>query len=141
VEAPRYQQSQSGRIQVLLVEDDVQVRDLLTKQLELMGCAVCGTSEAGAFLTKLVSARCAYDIAIVDLKLPGLQGDDIIPWLRQSEDQEFKSLPILVVTGQSHRLAEALHSNDANIAILSKPYRTSELWNAVTQLFAQGPRH
>ncbi|MBB4931279.1 two-component system OmpR family response regulator [Lipingzhangella halophila] len=65
---------------VLVVEDDPNIRELLTASLELAGYGVCGSRDADAALGAL--ARFTPDIAVVDIMLPGRSGLDLVADLR-----------------------------------------------------------
>lgn len=127
-----------GAFRALLVDDNQEFRDLITKQLENMGCRVDSSAEAVGFLQNLITAKVTYDFAVVDIHLPDLHGDEIISWLRESELREVRSLPILIVTGFPNDLPSTLFIDDVNIFLLNKPYLYVELKEAVSRLLLGG---
>ena len=126
--------------QVLVVDDDDEFRELLTRQLEAMGCEVQTTSDASEFLAKLSTAKKPYDLAVVDIQLPGLHGDQIISWIRESELSELNTLPVLIVTGGTQGLP-ASPLDETVMSILFKPYEYSELKATITRMLFRGTRH
>ncbi len=125
---------------LLVVEDDEAFRDLLTRQLEAMDCDVRITANASEFLATLTTASAPFDLAIVDINLPGLQGDQIITWIRESEIPELRNLPVLIVTGSPAGPHTSLLDR-TNIEVLLKPYEYRELKAAVTGLLRGGKIH
>lgn len=125
-------------LRALLVDDNPEFRKTLTRQLEKMGCCVDSSAEAVGFLSNLVTSETTYDFAVVDLHLPDLHGDKIVSWLRESELREVQSLPVLIVTGFPNDLSDTFFVDDVKIALLTKPYRYSELVEAVSRLLVRG---
>jgi two-component system cell cycle sensor histidine kinase/response regulator CckA len=131
----------SNSIKVLLVEDNEAFRMLLTSQLEALGCCVRAAPNASGFLSKLAEAECPFDLAVIDLRLPDLSGEQIVTWLEESEQQTVHSLPVLFVTGHPQDVSSARFKKRSKIRVLGKPYRFNELADAVTNLLVQGARH
>jgi two-component system response regulator PhoP len=82
-------------MRLLLIEDDVALRQGLKRQLEAEGYRVdeAGDGEEGLYLAR----EFPCDLAIVDLGLPKLNGLTIVQRLRQ----EGKAMPILILTARS----------------------------------------
>jgi len=79
----------------LIVEDDVKTRDLLARMLDDHGFSVSTASDGTEALATL-RAR-PYDIVLLDLLLPKINGFQIVDEIR--EDPTLEPLPILVITG------------------------------------------
>jgi DNA-binding response OmpR family regulator len=124
----------------LIVDDDEAFRELLTKQLNLFGCEVRPTSDASEFLAELSTTKKSYDLAVVDFRLPGLNGDQILSWIRQSELSELSTLPVLIITGNQNDLPASL-LQATSISILFKPYEYKSLKAAVSRLLQRGALH
>lgn len=69
-------------IRVLLVEDNVGLLDTLADILEVAGMEADKAVDAPAALRMLEGGR--YDVAVVDMVLPGLSGVDVIRKLKDS---------------------------------------------------------
>ena len=134
-------QSTERKFKVLLVDDNDAFRDMITAQLEVFGCSVKSAGTASGFLATLIEANDRFDFAVIDYRLPDLNGDHIVTWLEQSEQETVHSLPILVVTGHPDALPDVLLETDRNVAVLAKPYRIHDLAKSVTDLMARGLRH
>jgi len=68
-------------MQLLMVEDDVAVRRLVTNRLERQGVTVTAAATAGAALRELREST--FDVAIFDLTLPDGSGLDLLRMLRK----------------------------------------------------------
>jgi DNA-binding response OmpR family regulator len=81
-------------MRLLVAEDDAKLRDVLTRGLTQAGYTVDATmhgDEAYAFLMRDV-----YDIAVVDWRMPGRDGIDIVAMLRARG----VSVPVLMLTAR-----------------------------------------
>lgn len=108
-------------MRVLVVEDDLQVADGLKQGLQHMGYTVdvaVSAEQAESFVFREV-----FDIALVDVGLPGIDGFDLIRNLREHGH----SLPVLVLTARDS-LEDTVKGLDAGADdYLTKPYRLPEL--------------
>ena len=86
-------EAQQPKARILLVEDDPSVHIVLLEQLRIAGFDVTATVDVGTFLAAFVEPGMMYDLAIVDLRLPGLNGDKAISWITESEDETRRELP------------------------------------------------
>jgi DNA-binding response OmpR family regulator len=81
-------------MRLLIVEDDRQLREALTDLLRQSGFEVDAFAEGDQAFNALLSRD--YDLAIVDLGLPGMDGLVLVRSLRR----HLRGLPILVVTAR-----------------------------------------
>ncbi|AKK64452.1 hypothetical protein FE36_11715 [Xanthomonas oryzae pv. oryzicola] len=80
--------------QVLVVEDDEQVRLLVTELLSELGYQADVVADADAALPILASSR-RIDLLVTDVGLPGLNGRQLAEIARQSR----RDLPVIFMTG------------------------------------------
>lgn len=108
-------------MRVLLIEDEVHLRDQITRQLKEHNLTVDAVAdgEEGLFM----GTEYPYDVAIIDLGLPKLSGIDVIQQLRQ---QGF-DYPILILTarGRWQDKVEGLESGADDYLV--KPFHFEEL--------------
>lgn len=79
-------------IRVLIAEDHVIVRNNLKKLCELMGdIIVAGEAANGYEVIELLHER-QFDMILLDLKMPGMDGIDLIERIRARDER----LPILI---------------------------------------------
>jgi FixJ family two-component response regulator len=110
-----------------VVDDDDDVRTALSRLLRSMGYRVVGFASAEAF----EADRSDVDCAIVDMRLPGVSGLELCERLRQRPS----ALPVVLVTGDAHRLAADL-PGAPDTPFLSKPFDEATLSHAIARAMA-----
>ncbi|MBS7456474.1 two-component system response regulator OmpR [Coralloluteibacterium stylophorae] len=106
---------------LLLVDDDVRLRDLLARYLEQNGFAVRGVGDGTAMRQAL--ARGHYDLIVLDLMLPGEDGLEICRRLRGSED----ATPVVMLTAKGDEIDRILGLELGADDYLPKPVNPREL--------------
>ena len=118
---------------VMIVEDDEAIRLVLRTNLEDEGYRVVESVTAEQALVEMFDER--VDVVLVDLRLPGIQGLDLIRSLRATSQ-----VPILIVTAQtdSHDVVAGLEAGADDY--VTKPFVAKELMARIrTQLHRTGP--
>ena len=107
---------------VLVIEDDLLIRNLIAKALEEAGHRVTGASTVAEALALLQEIR--FDIAFLDLLLPDGTGLDVVATAAQLQ----ASPVIVVVTGHpEHDLIDKIRVLLPGIIVLEKPVRLETL--------------
>ncbi len=107
---------------VYVLEDDPAVLDSLTQILESRGLKVKGFPDAETFFANVVPIQ--TDIVIVDILLPGINGAQVIRWVKNLADRPQK---ILAISGQvKTKLTNQLYDL-SDIQVIDKPLFESEL--------------
>ena len=70
-------------IRVLIVDDDDALREALADEMSRSGFATTPVADAEAALKE--TEQRAYDVAIVDLSLPQMQGEELVRELRERD--------------------------------------------------------
>ncbi len=124
---------------ILVIEDSADIADLVAMHLGDMGCAV---KVAGDGLSGLQLARGGgYDLIILDLMLPGLEGLEVCRRLRAGVDYT----PILMLTAKSSEIDRVLGLEIGADDYLTKPFSIRELVARVkailrrTEMLAKDP--
>ncbi|MCP8937525.1 response regulator [Alsobacter sp. SYSU M60028] len=118
--APDVQVEQRGRNEtVLLVEDDVDLRSILTDMLRELGYGVLVASDGAEALT--LAGRHAFDLALLDFAMPGMTGAETARELKRLHPR----LPILFASG--HANTQELAGIGSASKLLRKPFETAEL--------------
>ena len=68
-------------IRVLIVDDEERFRTTLLKILMAKGIQATAASGGAAALAEL--DRCAYDVVLLDVKMPGMDGIEVLKTLRE----------------------------------------------------------
>jgi DNA-binding response OmpR family regulator len=83
----------------------------------------------------LAAARDLHpDLMILDIRLPGIDGWEVLRQLRGTEDG--KDIAVLVVTGHNDTAARRRAQSEGADGFLSKPFRPDDLRRAVDLLVA-----
>ena len=121
--------NRSAARRILIVEDDVSLAGFLGGELEAQGFAVEQFHDGEEALRTLEAKR-RFDLLLLDLNLPGLDGIALIQRLRPTQPR----LPVLVLTARSRveDKVKALESGADDC--LTKPFSLIELLARVQAL-------
>ncbi|WP_437935766.1 response regulator [Sorangium sp. So ce341] len=106
---------------VLVIDDEEDIRDTLDVFLSLEGYEVATAESGEAAVQK--AQREPFDLAITDLRMPGMGGDETVAALRRLNP----SLPIIVVTGYASDESVVRCSKEGAFRIVSKPVQLDAL--------------
>jgi PAS domain S-box-containing protein len=113
----------------LVVEDEPRIRQLVARELAGLGFRVVEAGDGEAALTALATPA-AFDLAVLDLVLPRRTGRQVFEALRARHP----AVPVLITSGfaRDDRLSTLL--DQPAVGFLEKPWRPSELLDAVERL-------
>jgi DNA-binding response OmpR family regulator len=95
--------SSSSKGSVLIVDDDDNLRSTLAMILQKAGYRVTTAENAEAALNILKAG--VYDIAFLDLKMPGMDGNELLVYLRD----QYPDMPVLILTAHAS-LDSSIHA-------------------------------
>jgi DNA-binding response OmpR family regulator len=114
-------------LSLLLVDDEKPLLALLRKYLERAGFTVDVAETAQDALMKCRQDPCPFQLVVLDLKLPDMPGDQLLPLLLNASP----SLRVLISSGtpfSNEGLPPALR---ARVGSLLKPFMPAELIEAI----------
>ncbi|WP_313343380.1 PAS domain-containing protein [Stenotrophomonas sp.] len=111
---------------ILVVEDDPQVRMLVTVVLEDLGYQVEVVGDADEAMPVLASSR-RIDLLVTDVGLPGLNGRQLAEIARQSRP----TLPVLFMTGYAEKAQERAAFLEPGMSMIAKPFLLDAFSDAV----------
>jgi|SRR5690349_5830810 CheY-like chemotaxis protein len=114
-------------IHVLVVEDNVDARELFKTILEYAGALV--TVAAGAETALRMCEQILPDVILTDIAMPGRDGFWLVGQLRSRGDGQ-RPIPAIAVTGQGHATA-GRYTEAGFIEVLRKPIDPWELCRVV----------
>ena len=108
-------------MRILIVEDDAALAEGLSRLLTSEGYAVDVVDNGGRALAAASAEK--FDLAILDVGLPGLDGFEVLRRLRASG----RKLPVLVLTARD-AVGDRVHGLDLGADdYMAKPFATDEL--------------
>ncbi len=123
----------SGGSWILVIDDDPDIREIVTLALEERGHRVVDCADGAAAL-ELLHREPGCSLVILDLMMPTLSGWEFRE--RQLEDPELAHIPVVVVSG-SRGVAE--HANHLGAAAwLAKPFELAQLTDAIARHALKG---
>ena len=121
----------TDRPRILVVDDESSIRDLLAKTLALAEYDVDTASDGRSALERL--RLYPYDLLIADLKMPGIDGLNVI-----REAKRLKAdLPVIIITGYSTETAAIEAVNLGVSGYLTKPFRVPQVLAAAAKAIGE----
>jgi CheY-like chemotaxis protein len=121
-------------MQVLFVEDDAMNRRVVRDMLMVGGAEMSEAADAEAGLAMIDEGR--FDVVLMDLRMPGLDGLDAIRQIRARSDAK-AMLPVIVVTADTaHDIRADCMRVGADDVIL-KPVAMKALFDAIGRTLAK----
>ncbi len=125
---------------ILVVDDEADLVELVSYNLRKDGFIVDSASDGETALTKVRKGK--YDLAILDLMLPGIQGMELCRILRN--DSKTARLPIIMLTAKGEEVDRILGLEMGADDYMTKPFSPRELIarvNAVLRRSIEKPVH
>ena len=101
---------------VLIVDDDDGIRSLLSAVCKRVGYE-CDNAEDGTVALQKIRAD-KFDVVLLDLMMPKLNGYQVIDALRQMEDRP----QVIVVTAQGAKTTMGIEDGEVVRAVIHKPF-------------------
>lgn len=122
------------RSYVLVVDDSLDGREMLTEYLRFRGFEVIAASNGEAALTKAFAEPPA--LILMDLQMPGITGWDATRQLKAHR----KTRDVIVIALSAHALApdESIARQAGCDAFVPKPFDLAKLADAVTEVLQRG---
>lgn len=117
---------------VLVVEDDDDLRQVVTQTLERKGCIVVGARDGQEALEQL-ERHAQIAVVLLDLMMPRMSGWEFRR--RQLADARFAAVPVVVMTATASLDEAAIHADD----ILRKPLSLGALVSTIERHLSGAP--
>ncbi len=121
---------------VLIVDDDPAILELVSINLELVGCEVCRAGDG--VKGQAMAMQLLPDLVILDLMLPNVDGFTVCQRLRR--DERTKNIPLLMLTALSGIRDKVEGFNAGADDYLTKPFEIEELLARVRALLRRADR-
>ncbi|OGG51949.1 DNA-binding response regulator [Candidatus Kaiserbacteria bacterium RIFCSPHIGHO2_02_FULL_54_11b] len=110
-------------MKILLVEDEKKLADALKRGLELQGYTVDIISDGAKAMTRISLHRSDYDVVILDLMLPSMDGHEICKQMRAKDI----TVPVLILTARAETDTKVQLLMSGADDYLVKPFSFAEL--------------
>jgi CheY-like chemotaxis protein len=121
---------------ILIAEDEVAVRALVTRALTQDGHEVVATSDGGEALDAFTHAKQPFDLLLTDIKMPVMDGVALALAVARDDPE----LPILLMTGYADQRERASGLDALIHDVIAKPFTLFEIQHAVAGALAAAPR-
>lgn len=128
---PRTSSSAPSSPHVLVVDDEPDIRTLLQTLLSVSEYAVTTAADGPQALASI--RQQSFDLLVIDLKLPGLDGLSVIREAKRLQP----ALAVIIITGNSSESAAVEAINLGVSGYLVKPFRAPQLLAAVTRALGE----
>ena len=129
VPVPDAQAKTSRRATILVVEDVEMVRKLAAETLRGSGFEVLEACHGADALDVLSKAQSLPAVALVDMEMPVMGGDELVPLLEQT----YPSLKVVITSGYSAEDASQGFLSGSVVGFLQKPYTIAGLVTTITE--------
>jgi PAS domain S-box-containing protein len=120
---------------VLIVDDNATNRSILTLQTQAWGMLPYACASGKEALAQ-VQAGVPFDVAILDMQMPEMDGLMLAQQLRRSRNAQ--ALPLILLTSLGRR---EIDTHDVQFAaFLHEPIKASQLYNVLLSIFAEQAR-
>ena len=113
---------------ILLVEDEFLILETTKELLELLGHNVTAVLTGADTLMALAKENGGFDLVILDLSLPDIDGRQLLLQL----GRDFPQINIVICSGSQPGIGEFANSPNVK-AVLAKPFGVGDLKNVVSQ--------
>ncbi|MFD1034581.1 response regulator [Sphingomonas hankookensis] len=121
-------------MRILFVEDDAMNRRVVRDMLDVAGAVMVEADLAEAGLQRIDEET--FDLVLLDLRMPGMDGFEVIRRVRARTDAK-RDLPIIVVTADTAiDLTERCIAMGAD-EVLFKPVAMDALFDAIGRILAR----
>lgn len=110
-------------IHILVVDDEADLVELVSYNLKREGFTVDSALDGETAITKIKKGK--YDLLILDLMLPGIQGIELCRIIRN--DPKHSSLPIIMLTAKGEEVDKILGLEMGADDYITKPFSPREV--------------
>jgi excisionase family DNA binding protein len=125
----------SGRKRVLVVDDEVGIRDVITESLSRRATPYEVVTAADGFEAGRLVATFRPDVVLLDLRMPGLDGFQVCRTIKG--DSETASTIVIAMTGYHTQETEARILECGAVRCLAKPIEPSAIGVAIDGVLEQ----
>ena len=118
---------------VLLIEDEIAVRDSLARLLAARGAIVHSVGSAAEARVVLADGARGFDCALCDVMMPGETGLELRHWIIAHHPE----LPVLMMSGHTGAQLDPLAQEQVEQVLIRKPFTGDELVERLRQVLTE----
>ncbi|WLT30472.1 ATP-binding protein [Geothrix sp. PMB-07] len=122
-------------LRILVVEDEIHLRELLMEMLTLRGAEATPAQDGVQGWERFLQGT--FDLVICDQQMPRRTGLELLAQLREGNSE----LPVILISGHGLEGIEEGQARDARLRILAKPYGLNQLLGLIGQLLGNRGGH
>ena len=122
---------------IFVVEDDPNIRELVTYTLQSTGFDACGFENGSEFLKALSDGE-KPELVLLDIMLPGEDGISILRKLRTRPDT--RKIPVIMLTAKGTEYDVVMGLDSGADDYIPKPFRMMELISRIKARLRSGER-
>lgn len=119
-----------GKGTIIVVDDDSSVREVVSRALRRDGYDVVTAANGREALD--ITARKAFDLVFLDIKMPGLNGLDVLTLMTAGRP----NMPVVILTGLADPSAETVALDRQAVAFLRKPCSVRDITGIANKLLS-----
>lgn len=120
---------------ILVVDDESHVLDVVAHMIESLGCAVVKADRGQAAVEALKREPESISAAVLDMTMPGMNGDQTLRLLRTIRPE----LPVILMSGYLEQKSASSLLKDGHTLFIQKPYRVHDLERCLDRLLSGSP--
>ena len=134
--SPKYFYDKHSQLRILLAEDDLEMRRMLSWYLQRKGCDVIASKNGNDLMKHLgflgpLENFYGFDLIISDIRMPGVTGLQILEAAKEFDDFP----PMILITAFPDKQTLDLSRRLGAAALLTKPFDMDDLLTIISQLF------
>ena len=129
-DSPSSAERSTSGLRILLADDNDAWRQSAAQALERLGHEVTSTADGEAALRAFSATPGRFDLALLDVILPGRNGAEVFLRLREVRPE----LPVLFMTGYDSQILTRIRQEQGGVHVLTKPFSLEELGERIQSL-------
>ena len=125
-------------LRVLVVDDSIANRMMLTRMMENLGSSVCAIPDGKGAVPMLLEAvleHDPFDLVLLDMQMPGMDGADTLRAIR--EESLLKDVKVVILTSLGHQTDPHRLLEMGSSACIYKPVKQMQLFDAINEAFGR----
>jgi CheY-like chemotaxis protein len=118
---------------ILIVDDEPDILKIVIFRLKTKGYQTISATSGENALQLLAGDR--PDLIILDLRLPGINGDEVCRKIKS--DERLKDIPVILLTASTGQDIEKLSKGIGAVDFIRKPFDSQNFINKVENVFRE----